>query len=63
MSNIQPDPRRQRPAANIIPLPVAHIVSDAPGGWFVILGSYGWLYGSRRDAVIAARDLTEEVRR
>jgi hypothetical protein len=35
---------------------------DAPG-WFVILGSYGWLFGSRGEAVIACRDLTREVRR
>jgi hypothetical protein len=34
---------------------------DAPG-WFVILGSFGWLYGSRRDALLAARELTNEVR-
>jgi hypothetical protein len=29
---------------------------DAPG-WLVILGSNGWLFGSRRDALIAAREL------
>lgn len=34
---------------------------DAPG-WLVILGSYGWLFGSRRDAVLAARDLAREMR-
>jgi hypothetical protein len=34
---------------------------DAPG-WLVILGSFGWLYGSRRDALLAARELVREVR-
>ena len=29
---------------------------DAPG-WLVILGSYGWLFGSRGEAVHAAREL------
>jgi hypothetical protein len=62
MSNIQPDSGRQRPVANIIPLPVAHIAPDAPGGWFVVLGDFGWLYGSRREAVGAASELAREVR-
>lgn len=62
MSNIEPDSRRQRPAANIIPLPVARIAPDAPGGWFVVIESYGWLYGSRGEALSAARELTHEVR-
>lgn len=31
---------------------------DAPG-WLVILGSYGWLFGSRRDALIAAREFAQ----
>jgi hypothetical protein len=30
---------------------------DAPG-WLVILGSYGWLFSSRHEALIACRDLT-----
>jgi hypothetical protein len=34
---------------------------DAPG-WLVILGSYGWSFGSRRDALTAARELAREVR-
>jgi hypothetical protein len=34
---------------------------DAPG-WLVILGSYGWSFGSRGEAVHAARELTNEVR-
>jgi hypothetical protein len=62
MSNIQTDPGRQRPAANIIPLPVARIAPDAPGGWFVTFGSHGWLYGSRHDALHAAGEITQEVR-
>jgi hypothetical protein len=35
--------------------------ADAPG-WFVILGSYGWLFGSRGEAVRASRELANEVR-
>lgn len=31
---------------------------DAPG-WLVILGSFGWLFGSRRDALAAARELAQ----
>lgn len=31
-------------------------------GWLLIIGSFGWLYGSRRDALLAARELTNEVR-
>ena len=31
---------------------------DAPG-WLVILGSYGWLFGSRRDALTAAHELAQ----
>ena len=34
---------------------------DAPG-WLVILGSYGWLFGSRRDALTAVRELARGVR-
>jgi hypothetical protein len=34
---------------------------DAPG-WLVILGSYGWLFGSRRDALTAAGKLAQEAR-
>jgi hypothetical protein len=30
---------------------------DAPG-WLVILGSYGWLFSSRHEALSACRDLT-----
>jgi hypothetical protein len=62
MSNIEPDPRRQR-SALIIRLPVARIEPerDVPG-WLVIRGSYGWLYGSRREALHAAHELTYEMR-
>jgi hypothetical protein len=47
----------------IIPLRIPRIVRepDAPG-WLVILGSFGWLFGSRREALSACRDLTPEVR-
>jgi hypothetical protein len=34
---------------------------DAPG-WLVILGSYGWLFGSCHDALTAARDLAQVAR-
>jgi hypothetical protein len=34
---------------------------NAPG-WLVVYRSYGWAFGSRRDALIAARELTNEVR-
>jgi hypothetical protein len=34
---------------------------DAPG-WLVILGSYGWLFGSRGEAVRASRELAREAR-
>jgi hypothetical protein len=34
---------------------------DAPG-WFVIVGSFGWLFGSRRDALTAVRELSQEAR-
>jgi hypothetical protein len=52
---------RQRPAivttANIV-----RIEPDEPGGWFVIYRSHGWLFGSRGDALLAARELAQEVR-
>ena len=41
---------------------IPRIEADLPGGWFVILGSFGWLYGSRREALIAARELANEAR-
>jgi hypothetical protein len=48
---------------SIIHIRIPRIVRepDAPG-WLVILGSYGWLFGSRRDALLAVRELTNEVR-
>ena len=41
---------------------IPRIEADAPGGWFVIVGSFGWLFSSRREALIAARELAQEVR-
>ena len=41
---------------------IPRIVPDPPGGWYVVFGSFGWLFGSRRDALIAARELAREVR-
>jgi hypothetical protein len=40
---------------------IPRIEADAPGGWFVIRGSFGWLFGSRREALIAARELAREA--
>jgi hypothetical protein len=34
---------------------------DAPE-WIVILGSYGWSFGSRGEAVHASRELAREAR-
>jgi hypothetical protein len=49
--------------AAIILLRIPRIVRepDAPG-WLVIVGSYGWLFGSRGEAVHASRELAQEVR-
>jgi hypothetical protein len=49
--------------ATVIPLHIPRIVRepDAPG-WFVILGSFGWLFGSRSEAVRASRELAQEAR-
>jgi hypothetical protein len=41
---------------------IPRIMPDPPGGWFVVLGSFGWLYGSRNEALRAARELTREHR-
>jgi hypothetical protein len=49
-------------SAAVIPLRIPRIMPDPPGGWYVVLGSFGWLYGSRNEALRAARELTEEVR-
>ncbi|WP_439409758.1 hypothetical protein ACNJX9_17790 [Bradyrhizobium sp. DASA03076] len=46
----------------IITASIPRIVPDEPGGWFVIKDRFGWLYGSRREAVQAARDLVQEAR-
>jgi hypothetical protein len=47
-------------AGVIIRLRIPRIVRepDAPG-WLVILGSFGWLFSSRRDALAAARELAQ----
>jgi hypothetical protein len=29
------------------------------GGWYAVLGSHGWLFGSFREAVAEARELAE----
>ncbi|WP_426608641.1 hypothetical protein [Bradyrhizobium sp. McL0616] len=47
---------------NVIAANIPHIVPDDHGGWFVVRGSYGWLYGSRLEAVRAAREIIQEAR-
>jgi hypothetical protein len=43
----------------VIPLRIPRIVREPDAaGWLVILGSFGWLFGSRHEALIACRDLT-----
>jgi hypothetical protein len=41
---------------------IPRIEPDPHGGWFVILGSFGWLFGSRNEALRASRELAQEVR-
>jgi hypothetical protein len=48
--------------AAVIPFPAPHIVPDPPGGWYVVFGSFGWLYGSRREALAAWHNLAREAR-
>jgi hypothetical protein len=49
--------------AAIIPLHIPRIIRE-PGtpGWLVIYRSYGWLFGSRSEALRELRKLTDEVR-
>ena len=53
---------RQQSASTILAANIPRIEADAPGGWFVIKGKFGWLFGSRREALIAARELVQETR-
>jgi hypothetical protein len=48
--------------AAVIHVRIPRIEPDPHGGWCVVLGSFGWLFGSRRDALLAARELANEVR-
>jgi hypothetical protein len=48
--------------AVIIRLFIPHIEPDPPGGWYVVFGSFGWLYGSRNEALRAARELAQGAR-
>jgi hypothetical protein len=48
--------------AAITPLRIPRIEPDPPGGWYVVIGSFGWLYGSRNEALRAARELAREAR-
>jgi hypothetical protein len=46
-------------SAAVTPLRIPRIMPDAPGGWYVVLGSFGWLYSSRNEALRAARELAQ----
>jgi hypothetical protein len=48
--------------AVVIPANIPRLVPDEPGGWLVVYRSFGWAFGSRRDALLAARELTMEAR-
>jgi hypothetical protein len=48
--------------ATIIHPRIPRIAPEPLGGWYVIFGSFGWLYGSRSEALRAARELAREVR-
>jgi hypothetical protein len=52
----------RRRARTVITANIPRIEPDPPGGWFVVRGDHGWLYGSRSEAVRAARELADEVR-
>lgn len=43
--------------AAILPLKTPRIAPEPLGGWYVIVGSFGWLFGSRSEALIAIREL------
>jgi hypothetical protein len=45
--------------ATVITANIPRIEPDDPGGWFVVRGKFGWLYGSRSQA---ARELVQEWR-
>lgn len=49
--------------ASVIRLLIPRIEPDPPGGWFVVFGNFGWLYGSRNEALRAAREIAQEQRR
>jgi hypothetical protein len=50
--------------ASVTPLHVPRIVRepDAPG-WLLVYRSFGWAFGSRREAMAAWHDLAQETRR
>ncbi|WP_316228640.1 hypothetical protein [Bradyrhizobium sp. SZCCHNR1045] len=52
---------RQR-HSNVVRVDFPRLEPDPPGGWFVVVGDHGWLYGSRREALAASRDFADEVR-
>jgi hypothetical protein len=49
--------------AAVIPLHVPRIIRE-PGasGWLLVYRSFGWLFGSRTEALRELRKLTDEVR-
>jgi hypothetical protein len=52
------------PEPVVIPANIVRLVPDEPGfgGWFVVRGKFGWLFGSRREALAGSRELAEEIR-
>jgi hypothetical protein len=49
--------------AAVIPLHTPCIVREPDAlGWLVVYRSFGWAFGSRREALAAWRELAREVR-
>ena len=49
--------------ASVIPFHIPRIVreQDAPG-WLLVYRSFGWAFGSRREALAAWHELAQQVR-
>ena len=51
-------------SAAIIPLHAPRVVREPDAsGWLLVYRSFGWLFGSRTEALRELRKLTDEVRR
>jgi hypothetical protein len=48
----------------LIRVNIPRIEPDDLGGWYAVdgKGKFGWLFGSRPEALVALRELTDEVR-